>query len=106
MAKARPGEISYASSGAGTSQHLAGALLANRAGVDLNHVPYKDAALAVSDVIGGRVTMHFGNALTTMPQVQAGRVRAIAVSSAKRMSVAPELPTVAESGYPGFNAVA
>jgi tripartite-type tricarboxylate transporter receptor subunit TctC len=106
LAKARPGEISYASSGSGTSQHLAGALLANRAGVDLSHVPYKDPSLAMSDVIGGRVTMHFGNTLTTMPQVNAGKVRAIAVSSAKRIPAAPELPTVAESGYPGFNAVA
>jgi tripartite-type tricarboxylate transporter receptor subunit TctC len=106
LAKARPGEISYASGGSGTSQHLAGALLANQAGVDLSHVPYKDPSLAMSDVIGGRVTMHFGNTLTTMPQVRAGKVRAIAVSSAKRIPAAPELPTVAESGYPGFNAVA
>jgi tripartite-type tricarboxylate transporter receptor subunit TctC len=106
LAKARPGEVSYASAGSGTSQHLAGALLASRAGVDLSHVPYKNSALAIADVIGARVTMYFGNALTTMPQVQAGRVRAIAVSSAKRIPAAPELPTVAESGYPGFNAVA
>lgn len=106
LAKSRPGEITYASSGAGTSQHLAGALLSNRAGVELSHVPYKDAGLAMSDIIGGRITMQFGNTLTTMPQVQAGKVRAIAVSSLKRIPAAPELPTVAESGYPGFNAVA
>ena len=101
LAKSRPGEITYASSGAGTSQHLGGALLANHAGVDLSHVPYKDAAVAMSDVIGGRVTMFFGNTLFAMPQV-----RAIAVSSLQRIPVVAELPTVAESGYPGFSAVA
>jgi tripartite-type tricarboxylate transporter receptor subunit TctC len=106
LAKSRPGEINYASSGAGTSQHLAGALLANRAAIDISHVPYKDAAQAMTDIIGGRVTMFFGNTLFTMPQVRAGKVRAIAVSSLKRVPAAPELPTVAESGYPGFQAVA
>jgi tripartite-type tricarboxylate transporter receptor subunit TctC len=98
LAKARPG--------AGTSQHLAGALLAYRAGVELSHVPFKDPAQAFSDVIGGRVTMFFANTLAAMPQVRAGKVRAIAASSQKRISSAPELPTVAESGYPGFHAVA
>lgn len=106
LAKSRPGEITYASSGAGTSQHLGGALLASRAGIDLSHVPYKDAAIAMSDVIGGRVTMFFGNTLFIMPQVRAGKMRAIAVSSLKRIPVVPDLPTVAESGYPGFSAVA
>ena len=106
LAKSRPGEITYASSGAGTSQHLGGALLANRAGIELSHVPYKDAAQAMSDILGGRVTTFFGNTLFTLPQVRAGKVRAIAVSSLKRVSAAPDLPTVAESGYPGFNAVA
>ena len=105
LAKSRPGEITYASAGAGTSQHLGGALLANRAGVDLSHVPYKDGAVAMSDVIGGRVTMFFGGSLFTLPQVRAGKVRAIAVSSLKRIPVVPELPTIAESGYPGFEAV-
>ena len=106
LAKSRPGEITYASAGSGTSQHLGGALLANRAGVDLSHVPYKDGAVAMSDVIGGRVTMFFGNTLFAMPQVRAGKVRAIAASSLKRIPVVPELPTIAESGYPGFEAVA
>ena len=106
LAKSRPGEITYASSGAGTSQHLAGALLGNIAGIELSHVPYKDAAVAMSDVIGGRVTMFFAGSLYTMPQVRAGKVRALAVSSLKRIPVAAELPTIAESGYPGFQAVA
>ncbi len=105
LAKSRPGEITYASTGAGTSQHLAGALLGNRAGIDLSHVPYKNGAVAMSDVIGGRVTMFFGNTLFLMPHVRAGKVRAIAVSSLQRIPVVPELPTVAESGYPGFSAV-
>ncbi len=106
LAKSRPGEITYASAGAGTSQHLAGALLGNRAGVELIHVPFKDVAQAMSDVIGGRVTMFFGGSLFTLPQVRAGKVRAIAVSSLKRIPVTAELPTIAESGYPGFEAVA
>ncbi len=106
LAKSRPGEITYASSGAGTSTHLAGALLANRAAVELSHIPYKDVAVAMTDVIGGRVTMYFGNTLFTLPQVRAGKVRAIAVSSLQRIPVVPELPTIAESGYPGFSAVA
>lgn len=106
LAKSRPGDITYASSGSGTSQHLAGALLASRAGVDLSHVPFKDPAQAMSDVIGGRVTMFFGGSLFILPQVRAGKVRAIAVSSLRRIPVAPELPTIAESGYPDFQAVA
>ena len=106
LAKSRPGEITYASSGAGTSRHLAGALLATRAVVNLTHFPYKDGAQAMADIIGGRVTMIFGNTLVTLPQVRAGKVRAIAVSSLKRVPVAPELPTIAESGYADFQAVA
>lgn len=106
LAKSRPGEITYGSSGAGTSQHLAGALLASRAGANLTHVPYKDGAQAMADIVGGRITMIFGNTLFTLPQVRAGKVRAIAVSSLKRVPVAPELPTIAESGYPDFQAVA
>jgi tripartite-type tricarboxylate transporter receptor subunit TctC len=106
LAKSRPGEITYGSSGAGTSQHLAGALLASRASVDLTHVPYKDGAQAMADIVGGRITMIFGNTLFTLPQVRAGKLRAVAVSSLKRVPVAPELPTIAESGYPDFQAVA
>jgi tripartite-type tricarboxylate transporter receptor subunit TctC len=106
LAKSRPGEITYASTGAGTSQHLGGALLAKRAGIDISHVPYKDGAQALSDVMGGRITMTFGNTLFMLPQVRAGKVRAVAVSSRKRLSAAPEFPTVSESGYPGFHAVA
>ena len=106
LAKSRPGQITYASVGAGTSQHLAGALLAHSAVIDINHIPYKDAAQAMTDVIAGRVTMTFGNTLFMLPLVRAGKVRAVAVSSRKRVPAAPELPTVAESGYPGFHAVA
>lgn len=106
LAKSRPGEITYGSSGAGTSQHLSGALLASRAGANLTHVPYKDGAQAMADIVGGRITMIFGNTLFTLPQVRAGKVRAIAVSSLKRVPVAPELPTIAETGYPDFQAVA
>ena len=106
LAKSRPGQITYASTGAGTSQHLAGALLAHSAVIDINHIPYKDGAQAMTDVMAGRVTMTFGNTLFMLPLVRAGKVRAVAVSSRKRVAAAPELPTVAESGYPGFHAVA
>lgn len=106
LARARPGEISYASAGSGTSQHLGGALLATMAKVDIVHVPYKVPGQIVQDMIGGRIAMWFGNTLTVIPHVRANRLRGIAVSSSRRLSAAQELPTVAETGLPGFHAVA
>jgi len=106
LARARPGEISYASSGSGTSQHLGGALLSSMAKIDMVHVPYKAPAQIVQDIIGGRIAIWFGNTLTVMPLVRTNRLRGIAVSSSRRLSAAQELPTVAETGLPGFHAVA
>ena len=106
LAKANPGKLSYASAGSGSSQHLGGELLKKRAGIDIVHIPYKGGPIAMQDVLAGRVEMTFGNVAGTLQQVQAGKVRAIAVSSLKRWPAIPDVPTVAESGYPGFEAVA
>ena len=106
LAKANPGKLSYGSAGSGSSQHLGGELLKKRAGVDIVHIPYKGGPLAMQDVMTGRVEMTFGNIVQMLPQVQSGRLRGIAVSSLKRWPAVPDIPTVAESGYPGFEAVA
>ena len=106
LAKANPGKLSYASAGNGSSQHLGGELLKKRAGIDIVHVPYTGGPIALQDVMAGRVEMTFGNIATVLPQVRAGKLRAVAVSSLNRWAAVPEVPTVAESGYPGFEAVA
>ena len=103
QAKANPGRLTYASSGTGATNHLAGELFKSMAGVNLIHVPYKGGAPAMNDIIGGQVTMLFGTVLETIPQVRAGKLRALAVSSAKRAATAPEIPTVAEDGLPGYD---
>jgi tripartite-type tricarboxylate transporter receptor subunit TctC len=102
-AKRRPGAITYASGGIGQGAHLAGALLAKMAGIQLTHVPYRGNAPAVADVIAGHVNMIFDGMATSLPHVREGRLRAIAVSTARRASAMPELPTVAESGLAGFD---
>jgi tripartite-type tricarboxylate transporter receptor subunit TctC len=106
LAKAHPGKLTYASAGNGSSQHLAGELLKKRASIDMVHIPYKGGPLAMQDVMAGRVDMTFGNITQTLPQVRSGKLRAIAVSSLTRWPLVPDVPTVAESGYPGFEAVA
>jgi tripartite-type tricarboxylate transporter receptor subunit TctC len=98
------GRISYASAGAGTSSHRAGELLATMTGVEMTHVPSNQSPLP--DVIAGRVGFFFANLATAMPLVREGRLRALAVSSLQRTAIAPELPTLAESGLPGFEASA
>ena len=103
FAKAQPGKLSYATPGVGTPQHIGGELLKSLASVDITHVPYRGALLA--DVIGGRVPMTFQNMAAILPTVRENKLRGLAVTSLKRSSVIPELPTVAESGYPGFEAV-
>jgi tripartite-type tricarboxylate transporter receptor subunit TctC len=102
-AKANPGRITYASSGTGSTNHLAGELFKATAGIDLLHVPYKGGGPAMNDAIGGQVSMIFGTVLETMPQVRAGRLRGLAVTSGKRAAFAPELPTAAEDGLPGYD---
>ena len=103
LAKAKP--VTFASAGNGTSGHLALELFRLSAKVDLTHVPYKGGAPALTEVMGGQVQALFSIALVATPQIKAGRVRAIAITSAQRSPVAPELPTVAESGYPGFEVI-
>lgn len=102
-AKANPGKLSYATSGIGTSNHLATELLQSVAGIQLTHVPYKGSSQIVPDLISGTVLMSMESSLaTTLQHVRGGKLRAIAVTSAKRSSALPDVPTVAESGYPGF----
>jgi len=104
LAKSRPGLLSYASSGSGTSPHLAGELFKNMAGVDILHVPYKGSPQALTDTISGQVTMQFAPMLTVLPHLKSSRLNGLAVTTAKRFSAAPELPTIAESGLPGYEA--
>jgi len=101
-AKARPGQLSFASSGTGATGHLAGEMFKLRAGIDIVHVPYRGGAPAMADVIAGRVAMQFEVLTQLLPQVQAGQLRALAVTSAERLPTLPDIPTVAEQGFPGF----
>ena len=105
LAKASPGKLSYASSGNGSSQHLAGELLKKVASVSIVHIPYKGPTFSVQDVMTGTVEMTFGNIVNTLPHVRSGKLRAIGVSSLKRWPHIPDVPAVAET-YPGFEAVA
>ena len=104
-AKARPKTISSASAGSGTSQHLALELLGFKSGTQFIHVPYKGSGPAIQDVIGGQVDMMFDTTVVAGPHIQSGKVRALAVTSAKRLETLPNVPTVAESGVPGFEVV-
>jgi tripartite-type tricarboxylate transporter receptor subunit TctC len=104
LAKSKPGEINFASSGSGTSIHLSGELFKTMAGVDMTHVPYKGSAPALTDLIGGQVQLMFDNLPSALPQIKGGKLRAIAVTSLKRAPVLPDVPTIAESGLPGFEA--
>ena len=106
LAKAQPGKLSYASAGNGSSQHLGGELLKKRASIDMIHVPYKSSLLGMQDVMTGRVEMTFGNIVAMLPQVRGGKLRSIAITSLERWPSIPDVPTIAESGYPGFEAVA
>lgn len=104
-AKANPGKISYASAGVGTTQHLAGELFKTIAQIDIQHVPYRGATPAITDLLGGRVSMFFGPPSSLLGLVKEGKVRALAVTSAQRFPAAPDLPTMIEAGYPGFVSV-
>ena len=102
LAKAQPGAITYASAGNGTASHLAGELLKMLASIDIVHVPYRGTGPAHTDLIGGRVTMFFAAMAGTLPNVQAGRLRALGVTTLKRWPGAPTVPTMVEAGLPGF----
>jgi tripartite-type tricarboxylate transporter receptor subunit TctC len=106
FAKARPGELNYASSGTGTATHLAALLFSSRTGVIMEHVPYRGGAPALYELLGGQVTLMFGNMASGMPHIRSGRLRALAVTSPRRSRALPLLPTMAESGLPGFEAMA
>jgi len=106
LARARPGSVSFAHIGLGTSQHIGGEMLAQMSGTELNAIAYNDPATQVPDVLTGRVTMCFNSVVVTLPRIRDGAWRALAVSSATRSPAAPEIPTVAEQGFEGFNAVA
>jgi tripartite-type tricarboxylate transporter receptor subunit TctC len=106
LARARPGELTFGSAGVGTSQHLSGELFKAMAGVNLQHVPYRGIAQVMPDVLGGRLTMTFGNISAVLPLMRENKLRALAVTSIKRSASVPDLPTMAEQGFPGFDATA
>ena len=105
LAKKNPGKLTYGSSGTGAASHLSAELFKSLAGIDMLHVPYKGTGQAVTDLLAGQIDVMFAPAQTVMGHVQAGKLRALAVTSARRASTLPELPTAAESGLPGYEAV-
>ncbi len=102
LAKAQPGKLDYASSGNGSTQHLTGALFAQLAGVQINHIPYKGSGQAMQDLIGGQVALEFVGIPGILPQLKAGRIRALAVTTAKRSPDLPDVPTMEEAGVKGY----
>lgn len=105
LLKAQPGKLNFASSGKGTISHLAGELFKNSASVSMVHVPFRGGGPALVDVLGGQIQINFANILSSLPHVKGGRLRGLAVTTAKRSSAIPELPTVAESALPGYEVV-
>lgn len=106
LAKAKPGAMNYGSTGVGAANHLVAELFDSRAGIKMTHVPYRGTALATADLVSGHLSMVFGDPVSVLSQMKAGKLRALAVTSRERSPVAPDVPTVAESGYPGFDAIA
>jgi tripartite-type tricarboxylate transporter receptor subunit TctC len=103
-AKANPGKLNFASSGSGTSIHLSGELFKTAAGLSMTHVPYKGSSPALMDLIGGQVQLMFDNLPSALPQIKAGKLKALGVTSRERAPALPDVPTIAESGFPGFEA--
>jgi tripartite-type tricarboxylate transporter receptor subunit TctC len=103
LAKAQPGKLTYASAGSGSSQHLSAELFKQAAGVDIVHVPYKGAAPGIADLLAGQVDMSFAPVANVVPHARAGKLRLLALTSASRSTFAPGVPTIAESGLPGFD---
>ena len=104
LAKKQPGKLTYATPGIGTSPHMCMELLKSMAGIDLQHIPYRGTAPAVTDVISGQITATFANALTAKPQIEAGKVRALGLSTAKRSGTMPDIAPIADIGVPGYEA--
>jgi len=102
LAKARPGQLNYASTGAGSPQHLGGELLNILAGVDMRHIPYKGSGPAATDLLGGQVQLFLSPPITVMQYIKSGRLKALAITGEKRKSALPQVPTMAEAGLPGF----
>lgn len=105
FAKSKPGELNFSSGGTGTSNHLAGEMLKSMTGINMVHVPYKGTPAAYNDLLAGQVSLMFDNIVAVMPHIKSGNLKPIAVTSAKRVPSLPEVPTVSESGVPGFDAV-
>jgi tripartite-type tricarboxylate transporter receptor subunit TctC len=106
LARSKPGALNYGSTGVGAANHLVAELFASKAGLKMTHVPYRGTALAVGDLVSGQLNVVFGDPISVLPHIRSGKLRALAVTSLERSPVAPEVPTVAESGYPGFEALA
>jgi len=103
LAKAQPGKLNYGSAGAGTAHHLIGEMFKIKAGVDIVHVPYKGSSPAVADLLGGQVELMFDTVTSGLPQIKAGKLRALAVTTAKRSTAMPEVPSLSETALPGFD---
>jgi tripartite-type tricarboxylate transporter receptor subunit TctC len=106
LGKSKPDSMNYGTTGVGAANHLMSELFCRKAGLKMTHIPYRGTALAVADLVAGQVTMVFGDPVSVLPHMQAGTLRALAVSSPERSPVAPQVPTMAEGGYPGVEAVA
>jgi tripartite-type tricarboxylate transporter receptor subunit TctC len=105
LAKAKPNQLTFGSSGVGTSLHMSGELFKEMAGIQIRHIPYKGRAQSLPDLVSGRITMLFDNLSSSLPLIKAGEVQALGVTTLKRSPAAPEIPTLAEQGLPGFEAV-
>ncbi len=106
LARSKPGQLNYGTAGLGASNHLVTELFDGKAGIKMTHIPYRGTSLAVADLISGQVQVVFADPVSALSQVRAGTLTALAVTSKERSPVAPDLPTIAESGYPGFDAIA
>ena len=106
LAKSKPGELNYGTTGVGAANHLVTELFDSKAGIKMTHIPYRGTALAVTDLLAGQVQMVFADPISALPHINAGTLLALAVTSKERSPVAPSVPTVSESGYPGFDAIA